>query len=482
MRFKFFIAVTFIFGLLLGACSAAPAELDLQDSAPQDVPRADDSPIQPESPVGEKIDLGVLFVPFWESWEILHENFVSQPLDDDLMLAGAIEGLINSLEAMGVNTEDLPETTDEQLLETLAIRAKTPREVEALFIPFWKIWHAGENAKMDAGMTYENMMQSALHGMVDSLGDPHTFYVDPDQYRQVNIPLEGEYEGIGAWVDITGDYPAIIAPIPDAPADRAGLKPKDLIIGVDGEDMTGIDGNLVIRKVLGPAGTNVVLTIMREGVAEPFDVEITRELVVLPVLESRVLENNIGYIHLFNFGEKSDREFRLALTKLIESDVKGLIIDLRFNGGGFLHAAIAITSEFFEEGVVVYEVYGDESRDTSEVQPGGIAIDIPLIILINEGSASASEIVAGAIQDRERGILVGTTSFGKGSVQIPFVLTDDRGGLRVTVASWLTPNERLIHNIGLTPDYIVEMTDADIKADLDPQLDKAIELMLDLIR
>jgi len=482
MRLKNLSALLVIFTVIIASCTTVPTILDgLDDPPPSDNPQPTQPPQKTESPVGGDVDLENLFIPFWESWEILHDEYVNQPLDEEAMVAGAIDGLISFYESRGVDYENFTQPTDEETILTLAIRAKTPIEVEDLFLSFWKVWIAGVAAEMESGMTYENMMQNALHGMVDSLGDPHTFYMDPDQFRQLNIPLEGEYEGIGAWVDTTGEYLTIITPMPGSPAERAGLKPRDKVIAVDGEDMTGIVGNLVIRRVVGPAGTTVVLTIEREGFSEPFDVEITRELIIIPTLESRMIDNQIGYIHLFNFGEQSARDFRAALSELLEQNARGIIVDLRNNGGGFLHSSVSIASEFFPDGVVLYEEYEDGTRDTSYVEPGGLAIDIPIVVLINEGSASASEIVAGMIQDLDRGPLVGTTSFGKGSAQINFVLTDDRGGLRVTIARWLTPNERQIHNIGLTPDVVVEITEEDIESGLDPQLDKAIELLLELI-
>ena len=482
MRINKISALLVIFIIITTACTPVPKILDnLEDPPLSDDFRSTESPLQTESPVGSNIDLENLFIPFWESWEILHDEFVNQPLDDEAMVAGAIDGLTSFYESRGIDYENLTQPTDKEIIQTLAIRAKTPIEVEDLFLPFWGVWIAGVGAEMDAGMTYENMMQSALHGLVDSLGDPHTFYMDPDQYRQLNIPLEGEYEGIGAWVDTTGEYLTIITPMQDSPAERAGLKPKDKVIAVDGEDMTGIVGNLVIRKVVGPAGSTVVLTIEREGNSDPFDVEITRELIILTTLESRMEDNQIGYIHLFNFGANSARDFHSALSDLLEQNARGIVVDLRNNGGGFLHSAVSIASEFFPDGVVLIEEYQDGSRDISYVEDGGLAIDVPIVVLINQGSASASEIVAGMIQDLNRGPLVGATSFGKGSAQINFVLTDDRGGLRVTIAKWLTPNERLIHNIGLTPDFMVEITEEDFEADIDPQLDRAIELLLGII-
>jgi carboxyl-terminal processing protease len=331
-------------------------------------------------------------------------------------------------------------------------------------------------------------MRGAISGMLDALGDEHTSYMDPEQFQQANIPLDGEYEGIGAWVDPDTEFLTIVSPMPDSPAEKAGLKPGDQIIAVDGEDMAGIDGNLVIRRVLGPAGSDVVLTIFREGEAEPFDVTITRAKITIPSVDSRMLDNNIAYVQLITFGDTTVQDLRAALSDLLAQNPDGLILDLRNNGGGYLTTAIDVASEFIPEGIVMYEQFGDGSREEFNSNGRGIASEIPLVVLVNEGTASASEIVAGAIQDLGRGQLVGVTTFGKGSVQQWIPLTDDEGAVRVTVARWLTPNERQIHEIGLEPDFVVEMPELEEGLETpppdsgeeqpDPQLDKAIEILL----
>ena len=315
---------------------------------------------------------------------------------------------------------------------------------------------------------------------------------------------EEEYEGIGAWVDISADYLTIITPFPDSPAEKAGLQPGDKIMAIDGEDMTGLDGELVRQKVLGPAGTTITLTIQRDGI-DPFDVDVTRASVLVPSIESYMMDDNIGYVRLFIFGDKTDEELREALQRLLAEDPAGLILDLRYNGGGGVDTAVSVASEFIEDGVIFYEIYGDGTRDTHEASGKGIAYNIPLVVLVNEGSASASEIVSGALQDYKRAPLVGTKTFGKGSVQYWIPLSDEKGAVRVTIASWITPEERLIHQIGLEPDYpiigipqsaidegfdlsslemdpedIVILTEEDIQQGVDVQLDKAIEVLLDM--
>jgi len=367
----------------------------------------------------------------------------------------------------------------EDLLETSPPQAtSTPPELEDLFAPFWQSWDLVHDLFIDQPVNEELMMQGAIKGMMDSLGDQHSSYMDPDQYRQANVPLEGSYEGIGAWVDATREYLTIMSPMPGSPAEEAGLLPGDQVIAIDGEDMTGIDGNLVIRKVIGPAGTSVTLTIFREGESEPFDVTLKREKIIVPALEYEMLEGNIAYIKLFNFSEKATEDFAAALEELLAQEPVGLILDLRNNPGGGRDSAVEITSQFVDEGVIMYQEYGDGSRDTFEAVKGGLAPDIPLVVLVNEGSASGSEIVAGAIQDYERGVLVGTVTFGKGSVQSWIPLADEQGLVRVTIARWLTPNERTIHELGVVPDFEIDYTQEEFENEIDPQLEKAIDLLI----
>jgi carboxyl-terminal processing protease len=357
-------------------------------------------------------------------------------------------------------------------------QAGTPDELTGLFAPFWQTWNTVLEFYVDQPVDQEAMMRGAIRGMLESLGDQHTSYMDPEMFQRANAELEGEeYEGIGAWVDTTKDYLTVISPMPGSPAEKAGLKPNDKIIAVDGDDMTGIDGELVRQRVVGPKGSTVILTIARED-QEPFDVEIQRASILVPTVEGKMLENDIAYVRLFTFGDDTAKELRKQLKDLIAQNPKGLILDLRYNGGGYLNTAIDVVSEFVKEGVVMYEQYGDGRLVTYESNGDGLATEIPMVVLVNQGSASASEIVAGAIQDLGRGALVGVTTFGKGSVQNYLPLENEQGAIRVTVARWLTPNKRQIHEQGLTPDVWADLTEENVAANVDAQLDKAIEVIL----
>jgi carboxyl-terminal processing protease len=290
--------------------------------------------------------------------------------------------------------------------------------------------------------------------------------------------LSGEYEGIGAWVDTDGKFLTIVAPMPESPAEKAGIRAGDVVIAVDGEDMTGIDPSLVVQRVLGPQGTTVRLTIQREGVEKPFDVDVMRDSINIPSVESRMLENGIAYVQLQTFGEETTRDLKRALAQLMQQDPRGLILDLRGNGGGYLTTAVEVTSEFLGEGIVLTERFGDGREEVYRARPGGLATEIPMVVLVDAGSASASEIVAGALQDLGRAQLVGETTYGKGSVQDWVPLKNDQGAVRVSIARWYTPMDRMINDAGLAPDVEILLTEEDILAERDLQLDKAIELLL----
>lgn len=360
--------------------------------------------------------------------------------------------------------------------ETTAVTPTKNRD--ELFAPFWQTYEIILSQYVVQPVDEVELMRGAIRGMLESLGDQHTSYMDPDMYRQSTTQLEGDYEGIGAWVDITGEYLKIISPMSGSPAEGAGLRPEDKIIAVDGEDMTGIDGNLVLKRVLGPAGSQVTLTIQREG-TDPFDVTITRARIIIPSVEGYMIEDtNLAYVQLSTFGDDTGDDLHDKLEELLAQNPQGLVLDLRFNGGGYLTTAVQVISEFVPVGeVAMYEEFSDGTMRDLRTISGGLAFDIPIVVLVNDGTASASEITAGALQDYGRARLVGIQTFGKGSVQNWIPLRDDGGAVRVTIARWLTPLKRQINQIGLAPDFVVEITEEDIAAERDPQLEKAIELL-----
>jgi len=354
----------------------------------------------------------------------------------------------------------------------------TTTSLDTLFAPFWETWNIVHQQYIDQPVNDTKLMQGAIRGMLDSLGDSHTGYMTPEEYTQANMPLSGSYEGIGAYVDTSKKVLTIISPMPGSPAEKAGLKSGDEIIAIDGKSVTGVDPSVVLRSVLGPAGTTVTLTIHRPDPESTLDVSIVRQKIVLPSIESRMLDQNIAYVAIYTFGDTTSADLKTTLTDLLAKNPKGLILDLRDNGGGYLTTAIEVVSQFIPSGVVMYEDQGNGQRQTYTAISGGLATTIPLVVLVNGGTASASEITAGAIQDYGRGKLVGTTTYGKGSVQNWIPLENNQGAVRITIARWLTPKERQINGVGLTPDVVIDRTEADIQAGKDPQLDKAIELLV----
>ncbi len=353
------------------------------------------------------------------------------------------------------------------------------QDAETLFKPFWEAWDLIHQRYVNQPVDDAKLIQGAIRGMMSSLETGYNYYQTPEEFQTLQEQLNGsaDYTGIGAWVDTTKEYLTIVSPMNGSPAQKAGLRPGDRIIAIDGESMEGVSPELARAKVLGPEGTDVTLTIQR-GEEAPFDVTITRAKITPPLVEYRMLDNDIAYVHLYTFGDSADQDLRDALQDLLAQNPKGLILDLRYNTGGYLDQGIAVASEFLPKNqIVAYEKSGDGTLIPYESIGNGIAIDIPTVILVNEYSASASEIVAGALQDYGRARLVGVTTFGKGSVQSLIPLGDNQGVIGITIAQWLTPNQRLIQDTGLTPDVVVEITQEDLDAGRDPQLDAAIELL-----
>lgn len=400
-----------------------------------------------------------------------------------ILLGGAFSGGVfvgwflpkpstTALPAIPLIPTDLPAPSQTEV-------SQTPEDRSILFQPFWQAWDIVHDEYVDQPVDDTVLMRGAIKGMVEALGDPHSSYMDPDQYRQASESLEGEYEGIGAWVDLSGDYLTIISPIPNTPAERAGLRSGDKIVAIDGEDMTGIDSAIVHKKVLGPAGSPVILTILRENAEAPFDVTIVRAKVVVPSVVSEMREDRIAYVQLVQFGEKTTSELKDQLNKLMKQEPVGLILDLRNNGGGYRDTAVQVLSEFLPRNeIAMLEEFGDGRIQKFFTEGRGQALEVPMVVLVNEGSASASEIVAGALQDYQRAQLLGVTTYGKGSVQVWLPLDDGQGAVRVTIARWLTPESRQINGVGLTPDIVVEITEEQYAAGEDPQVDQAIEILL----
>jgi len=357
----------------------------------------------------------------------------------------------------------------------------TPADLQTLFAPFWQAWDLAHKNYVDQPVDNTKLLQGAISGMLSALGDAHTGYSSPQETTDLQNAMSGTYDGIGAYVDTRGTYLTITKTIPGYPAAKAGLQSGDQIIAVDGTDVTGMDPDVVrLTKVMGPAGTTVTLSVSRTGVDKPLEFTITRAQIVIPSVTSKMLDNKIGYIQITVFGDTTAKDFHDQLSALMAQNPVGIVLDLRDNGGGYLDAGIAVASEFIDHGVIVTEHYGANSNTPDvphQATTGGLATNIPLVVLVNENTASASEIVSGAIQEDGRGKLVGVTTYGKGTVQDWFPLSDG-GTARITITRWLLPKGDTIDKKGLTPDVVVQMTQADYNAGKDPQLDAAVQLLL----
>jgi carboxyl-terminal processing protease len=324
----------------------------------------------------------------------------------------------------------------------------------------------------DAEVTY-----GAIDGTLRLLDDQFTRFVPPEIAARAREQLEGSFEGIGAFVDLSEDgYLLIVRPIKDQPADLAGLLSGDLISHVNGEPVIGKSIDAIIAEVKGPKGTTVVLTIIRESETEPFDVTISRDLIEIPIVESEILADNIAYVRLSSFSGNSAEQLESALDNVLQEDPRALILDLRDNPGGFLSQSVEVADLFLADGVALYQrdSLGEEEIFTTD--DGDLAEDVTLVVLVNGGSASASEIVAGAVKDRNRGTLIGETTFGKGSVQQSHTLSDG-SELRVTIARWYTPDQVSIDAQGVSPDIAV-LTPEEFGGENDTQLQEAIRYIL----
>jgi len=350
-------------------------------------------------------------------------------------------------------------------------------EMDDLFSPYLEAWEIVHDQYLEQPVNDIDLMHGSIQGMMGSLGDPYSAYLDPEQFREQNAPLEGEYTGIGAWVDTSGEFLVIVSPMPNSPAEDVGLIPGDVVKKIDNQDVTNLDPSLVLRKILGPENTQVLITITREEEPDLLEFEITRAVIPIPSVESELINEHIGYIRLYTFGVNSYDDFSLAVTQLLGQSADNLIIDLRNNTGGYVDSAIDITSIFLEEKVVLIEEWGDGTTKDYLTIKDPITLNTPLYILVNKGTASASEITAGALQDYNRAILIGTTTFGKGLIQNWIPLKGDNGAIRISIAHWLTPYGRQIQDMGLTPDIEIEFTETDYYNGVDTQLEKAIEVI-----
>lgn len=325
----------------------------------------------------------------------------------------------------------------------------------------------------DGTLTTDQLLDGLKQGLTEASGDPYTEYLNVEAAKEFDEDLSGSFTGIGAELSKQDEAIVIVAPIAGFPADQAGLKPKDVISEIDGKSAFGLSVSEAVKKIRGPKDTKVTLKIIRDGKDEK-TFEITRDNITIASVKSEILDGNIGYIQISRFAEDTSRLSREAADKFKAANVKGIILDMRSNPGGLLDASVDISSLWLKNKTVLQEKRGDIVVKTFKSRGDAVLFGIPTVVLINEGSASASEITAGALKDNGAATLIGVKSFGKGSVQ---QLDDLRGGgsLKVTIARWYTPNGRNIDKEGIEPDQAVKITDEDVKAGRDPQKDAAIK-------
>ncbi|TET53199.1 MAG: S41 family peptidase, partial [Anaerolineales bacterium] len=356
-----------------------------------------------------------------------------------------------------------------------------PQDVSAAdyeaFEIFWEVWTLVEANFYGTFPSTDDIDYAATHGMLGTLGDDYTSLIEPELAAILAEDASGSYEGIGAFVTLDQNgLVEITGLFESGPSEIAGLLPGDKVLEVDSVSVVGLTLYQAIANIRGPAGSEVTLLVSRAGVAEHFGVTVTRARLEIPIVEEEVLEDSIGYVRLADFSATATASVEEALDKLLAGGVQGIVFDLRNNPGGWLDQAVDVSDLFLSSGVIVTEKWSDGRELSDYAQPGDVGEEVMLVVLVNGHTASAAEIVAGALQDYQRAILIGQTTYGKGSVQRTFTL-EDGSELRVTSARWFTPDGDAIGGAGLTPDIHVSAVDrADPEAD--PQLDRAVEYLL----
>ncbi|MFC1974198.1 S41 family peptidase [Chloroflexota bacterium] len=351
--------------------------------------------------------------------------------------------------------------------------SSVPDEID-LVTEAWRIVFEDFVEKSD--LDPKKLSRGAIEGLLEALGDPYSTYIDPEQYIFTQSYFEGVYSGIGALVTLQDGQFMVVSPITGAPAERAGIISGDVILEINGEPTKDMNYTDAVLKIRGELGTQVVLRVVHPGEEAPVDIVITREEIKTSSVSAEMLPDNIALINITHFSTQTASDLVYELEGIFTNEVTGIILDLRNNPGGALDAAVSVTSQFLKSGLVLFSIYGDGEKETWEVKDGGIALDMPLVVMVNGDSASSSEVVAGALQDHKRAELVGTRTLGKGSVNHIRELSDG-SAIYITIARWYTPNGRLIEGLGLTPDYVVELTAEDIENGDDPQLERAIEVI-----
>ncbi|EKD46891.1 MAG: hypothetical protein ACD_67C00025G0001, partial [uncultured bacterium] len=347
------------------------------------------------------------------------------------------------------------------------------------FSLFWNVWDLLKDKYVDADkLDAMDLYYGAINGMMQATGDPYTTFLTPDENKKFSEDISGNFEGIGAELGIKGGILTIVAPLSGMPAEKAGLRSGDKIIKINGETASDMTIEEAVDNIRGGKGTSVTLTIFREGEEETKDISVQRGVINVKSVNLEFKEGNIASIEITRFGDDTTKGFSDAIAKVRAQKSKGLIIDLRNNPGGYLESAIDIASKLIPRGnIVVIEENGDKSQKKMHTRGGDVGSGIETVVLINEGSASASEILAGALKDNRSNVtLIGKKSFGKGSVQ-EFIEMPQGTAAKITVARWLTPKGTQINEQGISPDKEIELSNDDFENERDPQMDEAVKFL-----
>lgn len=346
------------------------------------------------------------------------------------------------------------------------------------FAKLVEVWELMEREHIDAG-TFDHaaLADGAIKGMLEATEDSHAAYLDPEQYSYQRQEIRGSFEGIGAEVTIKNGLITIVAPIPDTPAEEAGVKSGDVILSIDGESVSGWDLFRAINRIRGEEGTLVTIEVRRARTGETAVLEIVRGVIPLKSVRLTMLVGRIGHLRITSFSGGSLEEFEEAMERFDRSQGLGLVVDVRNNPGGLLSSVVDMTSQFVDEGLVLYQLDGQGNRRDWSAKSGGMALDVPIVVLMNDFSASAAEVFAGAIMFHDRAETIGVKSFGKGSVNNLWPLRDG-SAVNFTIGRWYTPDGRLIEGEGIVPNIVLEASEDDSE---DLQLDLAIEELTSLI-
>lgn len=346
------------------------------------------------------------------------------------------------------------------------------------FGTYWQVWDLIKNNYLKANeINDQELVYGSAAGLTQALDDPYTVFLKPEDAKRFQDDIKGVFSGIGAEIGIRGDYVVVVAPLKNSPAEKAGLKSGDKILAVDDKGTGNISLDEVVKNIRGKRGTEVVLTILSNGDSKTKEVKIIRDNITVPTAKWEMKEGNIAHLQLFNFNENANNVFADVMNEALRAGAEGLVLDLRNNPGGFLEIAVSIAGIFVNPGEeIVAEEFASGKLNSFKAQGDPVLKDFPLIILVNKGSASASEILAGALRHYVKATIVGEQTFGKGTVQELKQLADG-STLKITIAHWVLPDSTIIDGNGIAPDVEVKITDEDIEAERDPQLKKALEII-----